>query len=143
MRCFFRPEAADRQAPAQPLNRELTRVATVGQRSARGMATEIGQIMRIILLAIVLLTAWSGVATAQSIERACLRSDRDARSRVLCGCIQDAANLTLSARDQKTAATFYRDPQKAQDLRQSPNRASRRFWDRYKEYAEVARTFCG
>ena len=82
------------------------------------------------------------MVSAQAIERACLRSDRDAKSRQLCGCIQQAANLTLAAPDQKLAATFYDDPQKAQDIRQSRNRSHERFWGRYKDYAEVATTFC-
>lgn len=93
----------------------------------------------LILLAIVI----APEVSAQSIERACLRSDRAAKSRALCGCIQQAANLMLSASDQKLAATFYRDPEKAQDVRQSRNRTHARFWDRYKDYAATASKYCG
>jgi len=89
------------------------------------------------------LMVMAGSAHAQAIERACLRSDRAAKSHQLCGCIQQAANLTLSPSDQKLAAEFYNDPQQAQDLRQSSRRSHERFWNRYKEYAETARTFCG
>ena len=97
--------------------------------------------MRALVLSLVLLSL-AGAASAQSIERACLRSDRDAKSRALCGCIQQAANLMLSASDQKLAVTFYRDPQSAQDIRQSSRRAHENFWDRYKEYAATASKFC-
>ncbi|MEE9429200.1 MAG: hypothetical protein V3V25_13740 [Paracoccaceae bacterium] len=99
--------------------------------------------MRLITISLTVVIGLSGPVNAQSIEKACLRSDRQTKSRKLCGCIQEAANLTLSTKDQKLAATFYTDPQKAQDLRQSNSRSHERFWDRYKDYAEVARTFCG
>jgi len=95
------------------------------------------------MILMVLMVGLTGQAGAKAIENACLRSDREARSRQLCGCIQDAANLVLSVRDQRLASTFYSDPQKAQDVRQSGSRSNARFWERYKEYAEVARAFCG
>jgi len=46
----------------------------------------------------------SSIAAAGPIERACMASDRGA-SRALCGCIQQAADMTLSGGDQKRAAT--------------------------------------
>ena len=98
--------------------------------------------MKTVLLLAGFCAGLSGIASAQAIEQACLRSDRDSKSRQLCGCIQQAANLTLTAPDQKLAASFYKDPQKAQDVRQSDRWANEKFWDRYKEYAETARTFC-
>ncbi len=99
--------------------------------------------MRVMILAAVAVFGLLGAVQAQTIERACMRSDRDAKSRALCGCIQQAADLTLNPSDQKLASSFYKDPQKAQDMRQSPSRTHERFWDRYREYAQVARTFCG
>ena len=98
--------------------------------------------MRAIFLAAAALIIWAGTSHAQSIENACLRSDRAAKSRALCGCIQQAANLTLNAQDQKLAAGFYSDPDKAQEVRQSDRFAHSRFWERYKDYAEMAKTFC-
>lgn len=98
--------------------------------------------MRTTIYAALVFTGLSGAAWPQEIERACMRSDRDAKSRQICGCIQQAANLTLAAPDQKLAASFYKDPQKAQDIRQSNKRSHERFWDRYKQYAEIATTFC-
>lgn len=98
--------------------------------------------MKTIVLVAGVWAGLSGAASAQAIEHACLRSDREAKSRQLCGCIQQAANLTLAGPDQKLAASFYKDPQKAQDIRQSNNRSHERFWDRYKDYAETASTFC-
>ena len=98
--------------------------------------------MRFFGLALGLLLCVTGQASAQSIERACLHSDRDAKNRALCGCIQQAADLMLSANDQKLAATFYRDPDKAQEIRQSRRLNSEKFWDRYKEYAATAVKYC-
>lgn len=71
-----------------------------------------------------------------------MQSNRDAKSPALCSCIQQAANLTLTPRDQKMAATFYRDPSKAQDIRQSDRRSHAVFWQRYKKYLETAQAFC-
>lgn len=98
--------------------------------------------MRKLMFATLAVIGWASSTPAQSIENACLRSDHAAKSRQLCGCIQQAANLTLTPKDQNLASTFYGDPQKAQDVRQSHRFAHEKFWDRYKQYAETARTFC-
>jgi hypothetical protein len=77
------------------------------------------------------------------ISRACLMSDRKARSRQLCGCIQAVADMSLSGRDQSLAASFYSNPQKAQDIRQSDNPNNGRFWKKYREYSDTAEQICG
>lgn len=76
------------------------------------------------------------------ISRACLSSDRKARSRQLCGCIQAAADRTLSNSDQKLAASFYNNPQKAQDIRQSDRSAHEVFWKKYRNFSETAEAIC-
>ncbi|SFR17259.1 hypothetical protein [Poseidonocella sedimentorum] len=76
------------------------------------------------------------------ISQACLASDRKARSRSLCGCIQSAANRTLTSADQSRAATFYRDPHQAQEIRMSDRGSHEAFWQRYKNYAETAEAYC-
>ncbi len=81
-------------------------------------------------------------ATSGDIERACMGSDRAAASRALCGCIQDAADLTLSTKDQRRAAAFFRDPHRAQVVRQSDRRSDEAFWDRYKAFGSTAESFC-
>lgn len=77
------------------------------------------------------------------IAQACRRSDRDAASRQLCGCIQAAANESLSSSDQKRAAGFFSDPQKAQDIRQSDSAGHEAFWRRYKAFVATAEARCG
>jgi hypothetical protein len=88
--------------------------------------------------------AFLAVSSAQAgaIEKACLRSNRDAATRSLCGCIQDAADLTLSKSDQKLAASFFRDPNKAQMVRQSDSRGHEAFWERYENFGATAQVFC-
>lgn len=81
-------------------------------------------------------------ATANEIERACLKSDRGSGKSSLCGCIQDAANLTLSSRDQRLAASFFTNPHRAQEIRQSDRRTHEAFWERYKNFGETAELFC-
>ena len=81
-------------------------------------------------------------AMADSIERACLKSDRKAANRSLCGCIQDIADLTLSQAEQRRAATFFTDPHKTQEVRQSDARRDEEFWLRYKSFGNQAKTYC-
>jgi len=81
-------------------------------------------------------------AAAAEIEKACIRSDRPAASRALCGCIQDVADLTLSQGDQRRAAKFFADPHKAQEVRQSDSRGDEAFWQRYRLFGEAAKTYC-
>lgn len=79
---------------------------------------------------------------AGPISDACLKSDRKARSGALCGCIQAAANRTLSGFEQRRAVRFYRDPHSAQDIRQSSRPSDQRFWKAYRAYGEQAEGLC-
>lgn len=82
-------------------------------------------------------------STANQIERACLKSERDVASRRLCGCIQTVANQFLAPRDQRLAASFFSDPHMAQEIRQSDRRSHEVFWERYKKFGETAADYCG
>ena len=79
---------------------------------------------------------------AGPLANACLASDRSARSRALCGCIQAVANRTLTASEQRRAVGFYTNPQQAQTIRQSDRAADEHFWDAYSAYAEQAEQIC-
>lgn len=74
---------------------------------------------------------------------ACLRSDRKAKSRSLCSCIQQVADQTLSRNDQRVASGFFKTPHKAQQMRQSDRPNHERFWLRYKEFGVIASASCG
>lgn len=79
---------------------------------------------------------------AGSIEKACLSSDRNAATREMCACIQEAADVTLNTADQRRAAKFFANPDKAQEVRQSDQRSDEAFWDRYKSFGEMAEAWC-
>ncbi len=98
---------------------------------------------RILVLSVVMVMAAGLPASATKIERACLQADRDAANRTLCGCIQDVADMSLSKAQQAKGARFFKDPQKAQDVRQSGRRADRRFWEAWERFAAMADEFCG
>lgn len=78
---------------------------------------------------------------AGPIDSACLQSNRAANP-MLCACIQRVANLTLSGADQRLAATFFHDPAKAQQVRQSASTRHREFWTRYTSFGEAAEQVC-
>ncbi len=76
------------------------------------------------------------------INSACLASDRTARSRQLCGCIQAVANQTLTGSQQSRAVAFYGNPQQAQDVRQSDRASDEQFWQAYRAYSDRAKLVC-
>ncbi len=76
------------------------------------------------------------------IERACMSGGRDAANPNLCGCIQQVADLTLRNSEQRKAAGFFRDPHRAQEVRQSSRSADRKFWERYRAFGDAAQTYC-
>lgn len=102
--------------------------------------------MRVILaiLALAALTACGGGGgrVTGELSKACLASDRAAANPRLCSCVQQAANQTLSAADQARAATFFEDPQRAQDTRQSDRSSDEAFWQRYRAFSRTAEAMC-
>ena len=81
-------------------------------------------------------------AEASAIQSACLRSDRPGVSRALCACIQQVANQHLTRGDQRQAARFFRDPDRAQQVRMSRDERDRAFWQRYRAFADSAGNVC-
>jgi len=82
------------------------------------------------------------IASAGPIERACLGSDRKAANRATCGCIQQVADMTLSGADQRRAAKFFADPDRAQETRVSKSDRDNEFWARYKAFGQQAEAYC-
>jgi hypothetical protein len=97
--------------------------------------------MRALLLTAAALAAMATTAQAGAIESACNSSERRV-SRALCGCIQQVADITLTRSDQRLAAKFFKDPQKAQDMRQSSDRSNESFWLKYKNFGATAEAYC-
>lgn len=88
-----------------------------------------------------LLPAMTTLASAGPIERACMASDRGA-NRSLCGCIQQAADMTLSGGDQRRAAKFFKDPEAAHATWISQSKSDDAFWERYKSFGQTAEAYC-
>lgn len=97
---------------------------------------------RVVILAAIG-TALAGPLAANTIERACVQSDRRAANRALCSCIQDVADQMLTRSDQRKGAKFFSDPQRAQDTRQSDNSSNEVFWRKWKDFGTAASNICG
>lgn len=76
------------------------------------------------------------------VSKACLASDRKARNARLCGCIQTVANQSLSGSDQRKAAAFFKDPQRAHDTKMSKTASDDAFWERYEAFATRSEQSC-
>lgn len=76
------------------------------------------------------------------VSRACMASDRKQRSDRLCGCIQAVADRSLSSSEQSTAVGFFRDPHRAQIMRQSDRSGDERTWRNYKTFVDRAERSC-
>lgn len=77
------------------------------------------------------------------IAQACMRAGRKQSSRSKCGCVQAVANRSLSRAEQQRGASFFANPQRAQDTRQSDNPASERLWRNWKDFGVSAAKQCG
>jgi hypothetical protein len=56
--------------------------------------------------------------------------------------VQSVANRSLSSGDQRLAATFFANPHRAQEVRQSDSPTKEAFWKRYKTFAKSAEGTC-
>lgn len=79
---------------------------------------------------------------AGPVERACITSPRKQKSTMLCRCVQQVADQTLTRSEQRRGAKFFRDPHKAQETRQSDNPVTERFWKRWVAFGEAAEQSC-
>jgi hypothetical protein len=93
-------------------------------------------------LAALVLPILPATLSAGTIETACNRSDRPGATRGLCGCVQRAADAHLTRADQRLAARFFRDPERAQQVRMSDSSRDRAFWERYRAFVATAEVAC-
>jgi len=84
----------------------------------------------------------ASTAVAGPIETACNRSDRKASNTAVCSCIQQVADSTLRATDQRRAAKFFGNPDKAHKAWMSKNNGDDAFWQRYKNFGDMAQNYC-
>lgn len=76
------------------------------------------------------------------ISQACLGGGRSSANSRLCGCIQAVANKSLTSTDQRLAGSFFNDPHRAQEVRQSDNWQHEVFWKRYIAFSEASASQC-
>ncbi|MFK7871539.1 MAG: hypothetical protein AB8B58_20175 [Roseobacter sp.] len=76
------------------------------------------------------------------IYRACLDNRRSKASRSRCGCIQAAADVSLSASDQQRGTRYFSNPAALQEVRQSGNPGNERFWGNWTRFADTASQLC-
>jgi hypothetical protein len=89
-----------------------------------------------------ILVCGAQAASAGPIQSACLQAGRSAANARLCACIQQVADVTLGNADQRRAAGFFRNPDKAQEVHMSKSRADDAFWDRYRAFGAQAEQTC-
>jgi hypothetical protein len=89
------------------------------------------------------LVFWAGLAAAGPISSACMKSDRQAANAALCGCIQQVADQVLKGSEQRRAAKFFADPDKAHEAWMSQRASDDAFWERYKLFGASAQASCG
>lgn len=77
-----------------------------------------------------------------AIEGACLRSDRPAANRVLCGCIQQVADAVLTSGDQRKGARFFADAELSQAAKMGRGDADRLFWQKWEAFSNGAVKYC-
>lgn len=77
------------------------------------------------------------------IGTACLIHDRRNASRALCGCVQAAADMTLSQADQQRGVRFFSEPEMLNEIKVSDSVANEAFWDRWDRFSETAERLCG
>ena len=83
-----------------------------------------------------------GAASAGPIQNACLQAGRQGANPALCGCIQQVADITLQGADQRRAAAFFKNPDKAQDVHMSHSPGDDAFWQRYLIFGQQAEMAC-
>lgn len=88
------------------------------------------------------LMGMAGAAAAGPIENACMQSTRTGANRSLCSCIQQVADITLGGSDQRLAATFFKDPDRAQQVHMSKTQQDDAFWTRYVTFGQQAQMAC-
>lgn len=91
-------------------------------------------------LAAAAIALWVPAVEAGPIRNACLRTDKGTRA--VCACIQQVADMTLRGADQRRAARFFSDPDKAHETWLSERASDDAFWERYKAFGAQAEAYC-
>lgn len=79
-------------------------------------------------------------ALAGPIDSACSSTAGKPRT---CACIQSVADQMLTRDDQRLVASFFKDPDRAQEVRTSDTARDESFWQRYRQFGFAAEQNCG
>jgi len=79
---------------------------------------------------------------AGPIATACQIHNRNRATTERCGCIQAAANITLSKSQQERSVRFFAEPDLLQTVKASDTPENERFWDAWDGFAETAEALC-
>lgn len=101
-----------------------------------------GRQAALLIAALVLASCGGGRGASGTIGSACMAGGRDAANPRLCSCVQQVADQSLTAAEQRRAAGFFEDPHEAQETRQSDRAADENFWQRYRAFATRAESLC-
>lgn len=131
-----------RHSPPTTAKTDKGQIPAGQRRKAKRLTeAEMKKMLSLALIGALSIPVLSAPADAGPLSRACMGSDRKAKSRRMCNCIQQVANKNLNRSQQRLAASFFDDPHKAQVIRQSDNPIHEKFWKRYKLFgAKVAKS---
>ena len=76
------------------------------------------------------------------IANACLQQDRRGVSQARCGCVQAAADLTMSQSVQQRSVRFFNEPELLQAMKLSDTPENERYWAIWASFSETAETLC-
>lgn len=76
------------------------------------------------------------------IANACLQQDRRGASQARCGCVQAAADLTMSQSVQQRSVRFFNEPELLQAMKLSDTPENERYWAIWASFAETAEQLC-
>ena len=76
------------------------------------------------------------------IGNACLIHGKRNASRARCGCIQAAADMTLTPVQQKQAIGFFRDPEQLEKIKRSDSPGNEKFWRTWETFTTTAEELC-
>ncbi|ADO43279.1 hypothetical protein [Ketogulonicigenium vulgare] len=94
-------------------------------------------------LAAILALGLTACGPRGAISEACMTGGRSAANYQLCSCVQNVADQTLSGSEQRRAADFFGEPDRAQAMRTSSSQRDRDFWTRYRAFTNTAASRCG
>ncbi|EAR50452.1 hypothetical protein OG2516_08943 [Oceanicola granulosus HTCC2516] len=97
----------------------------------------------VLVVAILTLSSCGGGSRVTGdVGRACMAAGRSNANPILCSCVQRAANETLSAPEQRAAATYFKNPERLQSMKLDDRPAADRAWVRYDAFVDTARAMC-